>query len=217
MLLAGDRAAARGALDEALRAAADLSPNHPVRAAVRNSLGVLEKVCGNLATAAEHYTAALAGSASQNLQFRGGLLHTPGGLAHSARDLPTAERHTRAAQTSPRKLREASSRSGGIWAPGRGGSGLGRAAASTFRREQCRTGATPLPKSSPISACHLRVCPGSHTRGFAADVYRRSDGPTAEQAVYPPPVGEIRGCCPGASLTRTVQFRRNQCASKYES
>lgn len=97
LLLAGDRAAARGALDEALRAAADLSPDHPVRAAVRNSLGVLEKFCGNLAAAAEHYTAALAGSASQNLRFRGALLHNLGGLAHSARDLPTAERHTRAA------------------------------------------------------------------------------------------------------------------------
>lgn len=96
-VLAGDREGARVALQEALRAAAELPPRHPVTALVNNSFGVLEKFCGNLDAAAAHYAAALDSHSGDDPEFRAGLLHNLGGLAHSRRDLADAENHTRAA------------------------------------------------------------------------------------------------------------------------
>ncbi len=96
LVLAGDRDGARAALTDALLLAEPLPERHAVTALIRNSLGILEKFCGNLDAAAAHYEAALAGDLPGD-EFRAGLLHNLGGLAHSARDLPAAERHTREA------------------------------------------------------------------------------------------------------------------------
>lgn len=95
-VLAGDRDGARTALAEALHLAAPLPARHPVPALIRNSLGILEKFCGNLAEAAAHYEAALEADLP-GAEFRAGLLHNLGGLAHSRRDLASAETYTREA------------------------------------------------------------------------------------------------------------------------
>lgn len=96
-VLAGDRMGARAALTEALQHTEGLPRRHRVTALVRNSLGVLEKFCGNLDAAAAHYVAALDSVPAEDLEFRAGLAHNLGGLAHSRGDLPAAEVRTREA------------------------------------------------------------------------------------------------------------------------
>jgi len=100
LLAAGDRPAARAALESALALCdATLEPQDIDVAVVHNMLGIVGKFSGRFDDAVAHYTRAgeIFGACGVGDDVLGVLHHNLGGLAHSRGDLQTAERETRRA------------------------------------------------------------------------------------------------------------------------